>query len=235
MPDDHQQLEQRPRGGQDSLGESPDAADEPRPVDELARSSYTDAFRVTRSAAADRSAEEWMRDALEHAPWPLRSFIRVGWRTVLGFRSGPRGSPAHVLGWPIGAASARRVVLEQQSQLITARLVLRVSTSEIEWATFVRYEHQAARAVWPIAGLLHRRIVPYALHHAARQHPLPEQRSPPPGPRSHRAISSDTPSAQALPPPPSPTTSLPTHETELSCAATGTEPAPAPCQEALPR
>jgi hypothetical protein len=129
--------------------------------------SYTDSFRVSRERAADRSGESWMRSVLEGAPRPLRWFVAVGWRTMLGFRPGPAGSPAHVLGWPILTTTRQRIVLEQRSALMTARLTLHVNGSEIVWTTEVRYEHRAALAVWPIVRVIHRRIVPYALRHAA--------------------------------------------------------------------
>jgi len=132
---------------------------------------YTDSYRVRRPGAAERSPEEWMRAALERAPWPLRTFIRVGWRAVLGFQLGPSGSVLHVLGWPIVGSGPEEVVLHQRSALIDARLRLRVSDDEIEWATWVRYEHTAARIVWAGVGPIHRRIVPYVLRRAVAQAP----------------------------------------------------------------
>lgn len=128
--------------------------------------SYADSFRVSRERAAEQSGEYWMRSVLERAPRPLRWFVVVGWRTILGFRLGPAGSPAHVLGWPILTTTPQRIVVEQRSALMTARLALQVNGSEIVWTTEVRYEHRAARAVWPIVRVVHRRIVPYALRHA---------------------------------------------------------------------
>ena len=129
--------------------------------------SYTDTFEVDAQAVRDRSAEAWMRAVLEGAPRPLRWFIVAGWRMVLGFRLGPPQSLSHILGWPIVTTSPELVVLEQHSALMTARLVLRVTEQEVTWTTYVHYEHAAARAVWAIVGLLHRRIVPYSLRHAA--------------------------------------------------------------------
>ena len=122
---------------------------------------------------AARSADAWMRDVLEGAPWAVRAFLRVGWRAVLGFRLAPGGTPGHVLGWPVATASEDAIALEQRSALMSARLGLRASPTAIEWTTSVRYEHAATRVVWAIVGVLHRRMVPYLLRGAVARRSRP--------------------------------------------------------------
>lgn len=139
----------------------------PSALDSLANPDYADCFAITPAPETGRSAKAWMREVLEGAPRPVRWFVRFGWRVGLGLRPGPRDSPTHVLGWRIESCTPVAIVLTEQSALVTAHLVLRADTSELRLATFVRYEHRAARAVWTIGSIVHRRIAPYLLTRAA--------------------------------------------------------------------
>lgn len=125
---------------------------------------YRDAFAARVSDPAAREAEDWMRRALEGAPAPLRLFVRVGWRVVLGLRA-VRDAP-NILGWRIVSAEPRLVVLEQSSWLLSARLLLVVDNECIVWVTFVRHDKAPSRLVWSVLGLLHRPIVRYVLARA---------------------------------------------------------------------
>lgn len=128
---------------------------------------YTDRFTVEPARPpASRTADAWMRSALEGAPPVLRGFVRFGWRVVLGFRLAPPRSPGHILGWRIVRATPERVVLEQRSRLLTAYLALHVTGPRLEWTTRVRYGRRPARAVWSVVRLVHVRVVPYVLRRA---------------------------------------------------------------------
>lgn len=105
-----------------------------------------------------------MRAALDGAPFWLRWFVRLGWRFVLGFQP---SSARNVLGWPIVATTADCVVLEQQSPLFAAALLMRRAPNSLIWATRVDYKRRGARLLWSLIGLIHRRIVPYVLRRAA--------------------------------------------------------------------
>lgn len=135
--------------------------------DTLSKSDYASAFAARIIGTDDRSPEQWVRDTFEGAPRPLRWFVRVGWRYVLGFRLGPRPSPAHVLGWKIVSTTPEAIKLEVQSPLVTALKVLRVEDSRVVMTTFVRYERKSARAVWSAIAPVHHRTEPYLLGHAA--------------------------------------------------------------------
>ena len=126
----------------------------------IADADYADAFVLTPMPSGDRSAEGWMRRALEGAPMPLRWFVRFGWRFVLGFRSSRSGN---ILGWPIRASADEFVLMEQQSGLLEAALLLRTQPSGLRWETRVRYKAKTSVAVWVVVGLLHRRIVAHVL------------------------------------------------------------------------
>ncbi|HEX3900083.1 MAG TPA: hypothetical protein VHW74_13000 [Mycobacteriales bacterium] len=137
------------------------------PVDEpCSDADYDDQFVAPASKATDRSAEQWMRDSLEGAPVALRKFVTIGWRLVLGFR--PHRDNA-IFGWPIVAKTHEYVVLEQQSRLFHAALLLRTHDGEVTWATRVVYKTKTSKAVWAVVGILHRRISPYVLGRAARR------------------------------------------------------------------
>lgn len=127
---------------------------------------YDDRFIARAANAADRTAEQWMRDSLEGAPFAVRYFVAIGWRLVLGFR--PHRDNA-IFGWPIVAKTQEYVVLEQQSWLFHAALLLRTTDDELTWATRVVYKTKASKPVWAVVGILHRRISPYVLGRAARR------------------------------------------------------------------
>jgi hypothetical protein len=82
-----------------------------------------------------------MRTALEGAPVALRRFV---------------------------AAKQEYVVLEQQSRLVHASLLLRADDRRLTWATRVVYKTPASKPVCAVVGTLHRRISPYVLRRAAR-------------------------------------------------------------------
>jgi hypothetical protein len=128
---------------------------------------YRDAFSVSlRADATPLSAEQWSRLLLEAPAAPMRWFLRVGWRTALGLKLGPIGSPDHVLGWRIGGRGPGWVRLEQESRLLSASLVTRVERERLTQATFVCYKSRLAPLIWYPVSLLHRHIVPHLLGRA---------------------------------------------------------------------
>jgi len=141
-------------------------SDNLRAIDSLDKPDYADSFVITSDATTGRSAEVWMRRVFEGAPPALRWCMLAGWRLALRFRPGPRRSPQHILGWKIVNSMSDVVILERCSALVTAHLLLQATEARLVWATFVRYNHRAARRVWTVVGLIHRRIVPYILTNA---------------------------------------------------------------------
>src|SRR5690348_13974987 len=125
---------------------------------------YTDAFEAPAVGSEEQPAEAWMRSTLEGAPAWLRGFVSLGWRLVLGFR--PSRSMS-ILGWPVVEATDEWIVLEQQSRLVAAVLLLRTGPTGITWATRVRYKSRAGSILWTVVGLVHRRVVPYLIEHVA--------------------------------------------------------------------
>ncbi|MER6950127.1 DUF2867 domain-containing protein [Nonomuraea sp. NPDC000554] len=128
---------------------------------------YTDAFEVTTGVGAARSPEQWARAVFEDAPPPVRWFLLVGWRGVLGLRLGPRPSADHVLGWRIAASEPGSVLLTVRSALMTAQLRLREAGSTVVLTSTVTYTRRGARPLWALVGPVHRRMVPYLLARAA--------------------------------------------------------------------
>ncbi|MFC6881572.1 MULTISPECIES: DUF2867 domain-containing protein [Actinomadura] len=128
---------------------------------------YGDAFSVPVRPGDGRSAEAWTRDVFEEAPAPVRAFLLVGWRAVLGLRLGPRPSPDHVLGWAITGREDGAVRLRLESALMTARLTLRLDGGTARWTTSVSYRRRPGRALWAVVAPIHRLMVPYLLKRAA--------------------------------------------------------------------
>jgi Protein of unknown function (DUF2867) len=128
---------------------------------------YRDRFEVSIPGADRRTAEQWMRAVFEDAPRPVRWFLLLGWRGVLGLRLGPRPSPDHILGWWIAEMSPEEVHLELYSALMKAQLTLHVSSSTAVWSTDVSYTKPLARPLWAAVGVIHRQIVPSLLGRAA--------------------------------------------------------------------
>jgi hypothetical protein len=141
--------------------------EELRAVDTLAEPDYAAAWEVPLTGAHTRSAEQWARATLEDAPRALRGFIVAGWVAVLGLRLGPRPSADHVLGWRYVADGADCIILEEPFRSGTAHNVVRVESSRVLFATFVRYDSWGGRALWATVAPLHHRIIPYLLGRAA--------------------------------------------------------------------
>lgn len=130
-------------------------------------SGYTDRFEVAIPRVDTRTAEQWFRAIFEDAPCPVRWFLLLGWRGVLGLRLGPRPSPDYILGWRIASREAEEVRLELYSALMEAQLTLHLAGSAAVWNTNVSYTQPLARPLWATVGVIHRRIVPYLLRRAA--------------------------------------------------------------------
>jgi hypothetical protein len=140
---------------------------EPANIDGAARDwGYADAFECV--PRGPRTAEQWARATLEQGPSALRWFVGFGWRYVLRLRLGSTQSESHVAGWPIVLRTPETVVLEVESGALGhARLTFNASPADVRASSNVAFERRGARAIWSVAGLLHRRILPYLLTHAA--------------------------------------------------------------------
>jgi hypothetical protein len=128
---------------------------------------YADSFAAEIPAGETRSPEQWARAVFEGAPLPLRWLLVVGFRFGLGLRLGPRSSPDHVLGWRIVATEPDSVTLEARSWCLTSRLVFDVGESRLTQSTYVSYDRRIAAVLWPPVAIVHRRIVPRLVRHAA--------------------------------------------------------------------
>jgi hypothetical protein len=144
-----------------------EVTEEIAPGDIVAKPDYSGAFEVMITDPHPRSPEQWARATFEGAPRAVQWFLRVGWRSVLGLRLGPRASPDHVLGWKIVTAGPEAVTLEVRSGLVSARKVVRVQDSRVILTTFVRYERRWAGALWSAIAPIHHRAEPYVLGRAA--------------------------------------------------------------------
>jgi hypothetical protein len=139
-------------------------------VSEPFRSDYADAFVLT--PTDERTAEQWARATLERGPRALQAFVMFGWHYILRLRLGPSGSGDHIAGWPILMRTPETVVIGVESATVgRARLTFRTTPSLVSASSNLTFERPAGRAIWSVAGLLHRRILPYLLGHAASSLP----------------------------------------------------------------
>jgi hypothetical protein len=130
---------------------------------------YVDGATVEVPVGDGRSPEQWFRSVFEGAPAALRAVMNVGWRFGLLLRLAPRTSPAHILGWRIVSSAPEVARVEAESVLLHSRLVLRLSDGAVVMTSNIRFRRASGRAVWLLAGPVHRRIVPYLLGRAARR------------------------------------------------------------------
>jgi hypothetical protein len=132
------------------------------------RYDYADAFEVALNAGDSRSAEQVVRDGLEHAPSRLQSVILIVHRRVLRLRLGPGSSPNHIVAWRIMESEPHMIRLEATGPLIAGALVARrIGSGTARLTTFVTYQRPLARIVWPMVAPLHRRVAPYLMERAA--------------------------------------------------------------------
>ena len=146
----------------------------------LARSDggYASAFALATPKARSLTPELWARAVFEQGPAPLRAFVDLGWRALLGLRLGPRHSPDHVAGWAIASVDERpdTITLTADSGLLRARNIVAVDDDVVEWVTAVQFERRLGRTVWAAAIPVHSLTIPYLLTRAAgtiEEHPLP--------------------------------------------------------------
>ncbi|HEX5265366.1 MAG TPA: DUF2867 domain-containing protein [Acidimicrobiales bacterium] len=143
----------------------------------VGEANFACAYAVDIAADDDRTSEEWAREAWEGAPAPMRWFMVLGWRFVLGLRLGPRGSMDHILGWRIVASRPDATACELRSRFLQAYNTFVKDSGRLVWSTLVFYERLSARLIWPPVSLLHRPLVRMALRRARAAPPhLPDGR-----------------------------------------------------------
>jgi hypothetical protein len=144
-------------------------------VDEpvAAHADYVDAFEIRVPEPDDRTAEAWVRCALERLPTPVRWLVFTVHRSVLRFRLAPLGAPDHVLGWAIAVREPDVIVLQTSSSFLGATLIGRRSQpTHTSITTALHYRRPVrARVIWTLVGPLHRRIAPLLLERAAAGRP----------------------------------------------------------------
>jgi len=127
---------------------------------------YSDLFTVTTNGAADASAEQWSRTAIEDVAGLGGQFI---WRGVLGLRLRPRPSTEQVGGWKIAGRGEDWIRIEASSWFLTAHCVIRLDDGQLSVGTFIRYDRPIAALIWVPASAVHRRLMPGLLHQTVRR------------------------------------------------------------------
>jgi hypothetical protein len=133
------------------------------------RYDYADAFEIVIRKPDPRSAEDFVRLALEQSPPLIRGTIRTVHRHVLRFELGPQSSPDHILGWKVVTSEPDVAVIETISSVLRAVIIARrADPTRAKVTTFLFYRRPlVARALFVVVGPLHRIIAPYLLNRAA--------------------------------------------------------------------
>lgn len=126
---------------------------------------YSDLFTVTTDGAAEASAAQWCRTAIEDVAGLGGQFI---WRGVLGLRLKSRPSTERVGGWKIAGRGEDWIRLEASSWFLTAHLVIGLDDEHLSVGTFIRYDRPIAALIWVPASAVHRRLMPGLLRQAVR-------------------------------------------------------------------
>jgi hypothetical protein len=136
----------------------------------LDRIDYHDCFMVDNVPPIQHmTAEQWAREVLEHAPFPLRRKLPRGWR-ALGLRHGSTRSSTCVLGWPIRINTADRVVVGARSRVgMPAELVFARHGQGWILATLVQHDNPIVSTLWAVMAERHRRVVRQLLRSAAER------------------------------------------------------------------
>ena len=128
---------------------------------------YADLMTVPAPGARRHPPRAWAEGVVRGTA-RIRLFGPVVWRGVLGLDRDHSPSGRALAGWRVGAQGEDWIRLDASSWLVSAEVLLLTAEERVSLATFVRYEHPAARAVWPPIGKGHRDVVPRLLRHAAR-------------------------------------------------------------------
>jgi hypothetical protein len=138
-----------------------------RALSTLSRVDYEDAFIV--DAGVERTAEQWAHAVFNDAPLAVRARLVSGW-VGLGLKLGGPWSTRHLLGWKVQQVSPSVMLLGAVSSLgLEAELLFRTRPGGLLFATLIRQNNPAARAVWVRMTSTHQGIVRSLLEHAARR------------------------------------------------------------------
>jgi hypothetical protein len=138
-----------------------------RALSTLSAVDYEDAFIV--DAPGERTAEQWARAVFDDAPLAVRARLVSGW-IGLGLKLGKPWSARRVLGWKVQHSSPSVVLLAAESLLgLQAELLFRTEHRGLLFATLVKQNNPAARAVWVRVTATHQNVVRSLLEHAARR------------------------------------------------------------------
>lgn len=142
-----------------------------RALDTLVDPDYTDVFTAEAREAPPRPLDRWFRSVMNGVPGGLRRFTFLAQRGLLGLRLDPRPAPDRLIGWRFAGGGDDWFLLEATSWMLTGHVVFQADGRHLSFATFVRYDHAAARLVWPPVSLIHRQVGLALMRYAASAGP----------------------------------------------------------------
>jgi hypothetical protein len=137
----------------------------------LSRIDYEDAFRI--ETGVERTADQWARAVFNDAPVAMRARLLSGW-AGLGLKLAEPWSAGHVLGWKVRQTSPNVLLLAADSILgLHAELLFRTEPRGLLFATLIKQDNPAARAVWARITFTHQKVVYSLLDDAAGREVVP--------------------------------------------------------------
>jgi hypothetical protein len=115
------------------------------------------------------TAEGWARHTFERAPWAMRTFVRFGWRFVLGLRLVSDGSSPQIAGWTLGSRTDDAITMTTTSRWLTAEKITRIEGDLLVVSTSVRFEKTLGRLLWAAVVPVHHLTEPLLLTSAVRR------------------------------------------------------------------
>lgn len=123
---------------------------------------YLDAHTLPSDDPRRWRAQEWARAMFED-PRSLRRRARLG---LLGLLLSPPQPVGRVAGWTVVDDGEDLVRLASANRLTSDQVVVWLTPEAVTLVTAVRYEHPAARLLWPLIATQHRRLAPVVLTRA---------------------------------------------------------------------
>lgn len=121
---------------------------------------YADAFAA--DVVVTPSPRHWIERSVAEKPWLWKAVPMIH-RRILRFH--PDG-PEETFGWRVEHESDSEAVLAAEGRLLTARVVAYSTPDQAVFATFVRYGHPNARAVWAAVAIAHRIVARHLVSQA---------------------------------------------------------------------
>ena len=124
---------------------------------------YADAFAV--DEVVTPTPRQWFEEFFGPRTH-LVPLVKLVHGRILGMRL---DGPPESYGWRVERETESVAVLAAEGRLMTARIAAYSTTDRAVFATFVRFDHWATRAIWAVISIAHRNLAGIIVDQAARR------------------------------------------------------------------